>query len=153
MALGFGEQLGAQLAGEAPLPNLGCSPGTQEPGALSSHPCTFGGPGEHQERWGKPLRGPLSIPKVQIPRYGHTAEPLWLLLTLSSSAIYCLLPALGWRDPMYSWGVPCDGAGLSLNLGGKPMGPEAPRSAWGIPRSLLTILLLANEQMSELRFN
>ena len=54
---------------------------------------------------------------------------------------------------MYSWGVPCDGAGLSLNLRGKPMGPEAPRSAWGIPRSLLTILLLANEQMSELRFN
>lgn len=54
---------------------------------------------------------------------------------------------------MYSWGVPCDGAGSSLNLRGKPVGPEAPHSAWGVPRSLLTTLLSANELMSELRFN
>lgn len=49
----------------------GCSPGTQEPVGVSSHPCAFGGPGEHQERWGRLLRGPLSTPRAQVPRYGH----------------------------------------------------------------------------------
>lgn len=82
------------------------------------------------------------------------AEPLWLLLTPSSSTLYCLPPALGWTDPTSSWGAPCDEAGPSLNLGvGGAGGLQSPSLSLRVPRSLLTTLLSANELMSELRFN
>lgn len=63
---------GAARSPACKVADLGCSPGTQEPVGVSSHPCASGGPGEHQERWGRLLRGPLSTPRVQVPRYGHS---------------------------------------------------------------------------------
>ena len=145
---------GAARSPACRVADLGCSPRTQEPGGYPVIPVHLGALVSTRRRGGGFSGVPRPHRGSRFPGMDTASEPLWLLLTPPSSAIYCLPPALGWTGPKSSWGATCDGAGPSRNLGVRGSGGlRSPSLSLRVPRSLLTTLLLANELMSELCFN